>query len=323
MSGRATTSARRRDVLRFDFPEVHVGTAEYEEGPTGCTVLWLPAGAQAAVDFRGGAVAARELATVGPLDGWGEVDAVVFAGGSTWGLDAAGGVMHRLLEEREGDSDFEDIPAVPAAAVYDFSGRDNTTYPDVELGMAALDAARPGEAPVGRVGAGRNVTVGSYFGDRYAEPSGQGAAFERFGDVKMFALTVVNAGGNVFDREGRLVAGTRDPATGTRSAAWDKLRAFLEHELGGRERRRGTNTVLSVVVTNVALDRLALLRLAVMAQAALARVVDPLHTPEDGDVVFALSTQSAKLPSALTVGDLGILAGKVLQDAVLDAVRPA
>lgn len=308
-------------VVRFDLPEVSVGTAEYEEGPTGCTVLAFPSGAQCAVDFRGGAVAARELATVGPLDGWGEVDAIVFAGGSTWGLDAAGGVMHRLLEEREGDSDFEDIPAVPAAAVYDFSGRDNSTYPDTELGMAAFDAATPGEAKVGRVGAGRNVTVGSYFGDRYAEPSGQGAAFERFGDVKVFALVVVNAGGNVFDREGRLVKGTRDPATGERAVVYDKLRAYLEQQAREGARPRGRNTVLGAVVTNVALDRLALLRLAVMGQAALARVIDPLHTPEDGDVVFACSTQSARLPPELTAGDLGILAGKVLQDAVLDAVR--
>lgn len=312
-------SARR--TFRFDFPEVLVGTAEYDEGPTGCTVLCFPAGAACAVDARGGAVSARELASVSPFDGWGEIDALVFAGGSTWGLDAACGVMHRLLEERGFDPGFEDIPSVPAAAVYDFSGRDNAVYPDVELGMAAFDAARPGEARCGRVGAGTNVTVGSYLGDELAEPSGQGAAFFSRAGIKLFALSVVNCGGNVHDREGRLLKGTRDPKTQERASVYDRLLAFLDEEVAKPKRPRGTNTVLSALVTNVALDRLALLRVAAMGHAAIARLIDPFHAPEDGDVVFACSTQSASLPSGLTVGDLGILGGRVLQDAVLDAVR--
>src|SRR5690606_36408114 len=117
-------------ALPYDFPEVLVGTAEYEDGPTGCTLLCCEAGAACAVDVRG-------LRTVSLADGWGEVDGVLVTGGSTWGLDAAAGVIHRLSEERGGSVGFDDIPALPTAAVYDFTGRDNSIFPDPELGLAA------------------------------------------------------------------------------------------------------------------------------------------------------------------------------------------
>lgn len=306
----------------FDFPELWVGTAEYEEGPTGCTLLHFPAGAQAAVDVRGGAVAGRELAGLSPMDGWSEVDGIMLCGGSTFGLDAACGVMHGLLEQREGSTAFDDLPAVPAAAVYDFAGRANSVYPDNELGLAALQNARSGHAFVGRVGAGRNVSVGHYFGDDYAEPAGQGASFLHLGGVKVFALSVVNACGQILNRKGEIVAGGRDPVSGQRLSSFEFLSTALRAADGAaRDRPRAKNTVLSVVVTQVALDRLQLLRVAVMAHAALARLVDPFHSPEDGDVVFACSTQSAPCPRDLSVGDIGLLAGRVLQDALLDAVE--
>src|SRR5690606_4376135 len=88
-------------------------------------------------------------------------------------------------------------------------------------------------------------------------------------------------------------------------------------------RGKGGNTLLLAVITNAALDRLALQRVAVMSNAAAARVVDPFHTPEDGDVCFALSTQSARLPQGYTAGDVGVLAGRLVQDAIVGAVEAA
>lgn len=311
-----------RRTFAFDFPEVWVGSAEYEEGPTGCTLLHFPAGAQAAVDVRGGAVAARELAGLSPMDGWSEVDGILFTGGSTFGLDSAGGVMHGLLERRGGSTAFDDLPAIPTAAVYDFSGRNNSVYPDGELGLQALENAKSGHAFVGRVGAGRNVSVGSYFGESFAEPAGQGAAFLQMGGVKVFALCVANACGHILNREGQVVAGGKDPHTRERFSVYDRLAAALSTKAETeREKRPAKNTVLSAVVTQVALDRLELLRVAVMAHGALARLVEPFHSPEDGDVLFACSTQSAPFPQGLDVGDIGVLAGRVLQDALFDAVR--
>lgn len=302
--------------LPYDFPEVLVGTAEYADGPTGCTLLCFEAGATCAVDVRGGAVAARELHTVSLADGWGEVDGVLFTGGSTWGLDAAAGVIHRLSEERDGSVAFEDIPALPTAAVYDFTGRDNTLFPDAELGLAAYDALATGKVPLGRTGAGANVTVGTYLGDAGAAASGQGAAFARHGPLKLLVLAVVNACGNVYTRDGALVAGGPD--------AWQALAAKLASpQPRAPTRPRGGNTLLLAVVTNAALDRLELQRVAAMCNAAAARVVDPFHTPEDGDVCFALSTSSARLPQGFGAGDVGVLAGRLVQDAIVTAVTAA
>jgi L-aminopeptidase/D-esterase-like protein len=297
--------------LRYDFPEVKVASVRHGDAATGCTLLHFEAGASCAVDVRGGAVSARELSTVALSDGWGEVDALCFTGGSTWGLDAACGVMHRLSEERGFSVEFDDIPAVPCAAVYDFTGRDDEVFPDAELGMAAYDALESGKVALGRAGAGTNVTVGSYFGDERAHPSGQGAAFIDAGGIKMLAVAVVNCTGNIYDRKGKLLRGG-EPAS-------DLLLRRLANEKPGAG-TRGGNTLLAAVVTNIALDRLALSRVAMMAQASAARVVEPFHTPEDGDVVFALSTSSRRPPQDYGVGDLGVLAGRALQDAIVAAV---
>lgn len=293
-----------------------MGTAEYEDGPTGCTLLCFEAGASCAVDVRGGAVAGRELHTVSLADTFGEVDGVLFTGGSTWGIDAAAGVMHRLSEARGGSVAYEDIPALPTAAVYDFIGRDNTIYPDAELGIAAFDALRTGAVPVGRRGAGANVTVGTYLGDSEATPSGQGAAFATHGHLKLLVVAVVNACGNVYRRDGTRVGGAED--------AYERLASMLaKDDPPAPPRGKGSNTLLLAVITNAALDRLALSRVAVMANTAAARVVDPFHTPEDGDVCFALSTQSARLPAGYTAGDVGVLAGRLVEDAIIGAVEAA
>lgn len=303
-------------ALPYDFPEVLVGTAEYEDGPTGCTLVCCEAGAACAVDVRGGAVAARELHTVSLADGWGEVDGVLFTGGSTWGLDAAAGVIHRLSEERGGSVGFDDIPALPTAAVYDFTGRDNTIFPDAELGLAAYDALATGAVPLGRRGAGANVTVGTYLGDAGAVPSGQGAAFASHGPFKLLVIAVVNACGNIYTREGALLAGGPDPS--------ERLASLLARpEPRAPARPRTGNTLLLAVVTNAALDRLELQRVAVMGNAAAARVIDPFHTTEDGDVCFALSTASARLPQGFGAGDVGVLAGRLVQDAIVTAVKSA
>lgn len=306
-------------LLEYDFPEVLVGSAEYTDGPTGCTLVCFEAGATCAVDVRGGAVAARELQTVALSDGWGEVDAVLFTGGSIWGLDAAAGVMHRLSEERGGSVAFDDIPAVPTAAVYDFTGRESTIFPDAELGVAAYDALRTGEIELGRRGAGANVTVGTYLSDRHAAWSGQGAAFAQHGAVKLLALAVVNACGNVYDRGGKLLAGGPD----VHARLTEKLGAKSSARAAGKGRARGSNTLLVAVVTNAALDRHELYRVAVMGSAASARLIDPFHTPDDGDVCFALSTSSTRLPKGISAGDVGVLAGRVIQDAILSAVTAA
>lgn len=293
--------------VEYDLPGVQVACAQDASAPTGLTLVRFVDGALAAVDVRGGAVAGRELAGVSLDDAWGEIDGVLFVGGSTWGLGAAEGVIERLTDER-GATSFDDIPSIPTVAVYDFTGREDDRVPDADMAATAFGRLSHGRVPVGRVGAGSNVLVGSLLGDEHAVPSGQGAAFGELDGVRALVVAVVNCSGNVYARDGSLVAGGPDPLSALRDA--------------GRARPSRGNTLLLTVVTDLALDRLALRRVAVMVQAAAARVVEPLHTPEDGDVCFACSVARTS-SSSVGAMELGVLAGRLAQDAILGAVRAA
>ena len=304
-------------TFKFDFDEFRIGTAEYAAGPTGCTVLHFPRSAAGAVDVRGGAAAVRESTSLDAANSFGLLDALFFAGGSTYGLDVGSGVMRELLALRHGRTGFGDIPAVPGAAVYDFEGRaDPALFPDAELGARAFRGARQGLVLVGRAGAGANVWVGSFLGQDFAEQSGQGAAFRRVAGIRLFALSVVNAVGNVLDRGGHIIAGSRDPRTGERVPVTEGL-----PNLATPRPSRRRHTTLTVVVTDAELNHPELQRLATMAHSALGRVIEPFATPLDGDTLFAVSTGTTPLKRGWSVAELGAFAGELAQDAVLEAVR--
>src|ERR1700740_274924 len=194
-------------VLEFDFPDLHIGVAEYAEGPTGATVFYFPAGAMATVDVRGGAAATvnTERLRLGPERP--SVRAIVLPGGAGYGLEAAAGVMAELLEREPQATHWESVPTVSGAVVYDFRCRLNAIYPDKELGRAALRAARPRRFPLGARGAGRSVHVGKFFGPRYMEAAGQGGAFRQVGRVRIAVFTVVNAVGAILGRTGHVMRG--------------------------------------------------------------------------------------------------------------------
>ena len=290
------------ESLTFDFPGLRVGIAEYEDGPTGCTVFHFTGGAMLERDVRGGSPG-----TFGDLD-W--VDAIVLAGGSLYGLEACSGVAAELLEQRGYDTGWTSIADVTGAIIYDFGPRENAVYPDKELGRAALRAAREGSFPLGRRGAGRSATVGKTFGFELAEPGGQGGAFRRLGATRVAVFTVVNAVGAVVDRDGTVVRGHLDRPTGAR-------RALVE---GMEQRVSGGNTTLSVVATNQKLDRWLLRQLARQVHTSMARAIHPFHALTDGDVLFAATTNEVE-NDELDSLTLGVVASELAWDAVLAAVR--
>jgi L-aminopeptidase/D-esterase-like protein len=288
--------------LRFEFPGLRIGIAEYEEGPTGCTVFHLPSGGAAcAIDIRGGSPG-----TIGNYE-W--AHAICFAGGSLYGLEAACGVAAELLAMRGNTVGWTDIEVVPGAIIYDFGPRETTIYPDGELGRAALQAARPGVFPLGARGAGRSATVGKTFAFEEGESSGQGGAIRELGPTKVAVFTVVNAFGAIVDRDGTVVRGHRDPERGTRSP----LVARLEEEL---PRAAPGNTTLTLVLTNEKLERRSLRQLAAQVHASMARAIQPFHALVDGDVLYAVTTDEVDNPE-LTEMALGVVASELAWDAVL------
>jgi 6-aminohexanoate-oligomer endohydrolase len=293
-------------VLELDFPELRVGVAEYEEGPTGCTVFQFPAGAAAATDVRGG--------SPGVLGGYEWVDAICFAGGSLYGLEAATGVAAELLAQRDYRISWTEIPLVSAAIVFDFGSRDNAIYPDKELGRAALRAAGAGSFPLGARGAGRSATVGKTFAYEQGEPSGQGAAFRAVGPTKLAVFTVVNAVGAIVDRTGEVVRGHLDAASGSRSRLIDGVERALAE--GRAPRPTPGNTTLTLVVTNEKLDQRSLRQLGRQVHASLARAIHPFHALVDGDVLYAVTTGSVTNERLDSV-TLGVIASELAWDAVL------
>ena len=294
--------------LRFELQGLAIGVAEYDEGPTGCTVFLFPDGAHLSADIRGGSPG-----IVGGGYEW--TNAICLAGGSLYGLEATSGVAAELLKQRGYATGWTEIPLVTGAIIFDYGPRDNAVYPDKELGRAAVRAARTGIFPLGRRGAGRSATVGKTFEFSGGEPGGQGAAFRAVGPTKVAAFTVVNAVGAIVDRDGQVVRGHVDRATGSRTA----LVAGVEERLALGQpvsQLASVNTTLTVIVTNQRLEPRPLRQLGRQVHASLARAIHPFHSLPDGDVLYAVSTAEVENP-ALDPITLGVVASELAWDAVL------
>jgi 6-aminohexanoate-oligomer endohydrolase len=292
--------------LRFDFPGMRIGVAEYDEGPTGCTVFHFPAGASVAMDVRGGSPG-----VIGGLD-W--THAICLAGGSLYGLEATCGVAAELMAMRGYTVGWTDIEIAQGAIIYDFGRRQNAVYPDRDLGARALRAAQHGVFPLGPRGAGRSATVGKTFDYEQGELAGQGAAFRELGPTKIAVFTVVNAFGAIVDRDGTVVRGHLDADSGARTPLIAGLEAQLPRAVPG-------NTTLTVLVTNQELAARELRQVGVQVHASMARAIQPFHALVDGDVFFAVSTNAVE-DADLTGTQLGVLASELAWDAVLASFDP-
>jgi L-aminopeptidase/D-esterase-like protein len=292
--------------LEMDFRSLRIGTAEYEAGPTGCTVFYFPKGAQAAVDQRGGFSGTYLL-------GDGYVDAICFAGGSLMGIEASAGVAKGIFERRKSVAWF-DIPVVRGAIIYDFLPRKNFIYPDVNLGRAAFNNAKPNAFYLGRVGAGSHASVGVGFDAQYAEWGGQGGAFRQVGQTKVAVFVVCNALGAVHGRDGKVVAGNRDRKTGETFTIAEDVEERIQK--GGNLKTASGRTTLLLIVTNQKMTERELRSLARQTNAAMGRVIQPLAAIDDGDITYAVTTNEVSNDDLGTTA-LGVIASELAWDAVL------
>ena len=303
-----------------EIPGLRVGHVSDYEALTGCTVVLCEAGAVAGADLRGSASGTEELPVMAPDHIAPHVHAVVLAGGSAFGLEAASGVRRYLEQQGVGfDTGVTRVPIVPCAILYDLGIGKPGVRPTREMGEAAAAAATDGPVVEGAVGAGTGATVGKLFGMRQAMKSGLGSwAVSLSGPhegIKVAALAVVNAFGDVVDpASGEIVAGARK-APDSREFA-DTAEQLKRGARGGFTRN---NTTLVLVATNAALDKAGAQKLAALAQIGMARTIRPVNTPYDGDVVIALSLGKRRADLAA----LGVAAADAVSEAVLRAVRLA
>lgn len=274
---------------------LRVGHGEVPGGKSGCTVVLGPF--RGAVEVLGLATGTRELDVLSGTHLVGQANALVFSGGSAFGLSTADGVMAWLAEQGEGfETGVAPVPIVPAAVLFDLAH--DVPRPGPAEGRRACEIASSDPVQEGRVGAGAGATVGKLFGAEHASPGGVGTSSVRWRGGTVGALAVVNALGDVVGPHGQVLAGARI-------------------ENGPLKPEPGTHTTLALVATDLPLSRVDLGRLCRMAATAFPRAISPVCTPFDGDVVFALSTGGPGQtmdPSELL--SLGVIARDLTEEAI-------
>lgn len=291
-----------------DVRGIKVGHAQDGNALTGCTVILCRKGAVAGVDVRGGAPGTRETDLLNPINLVDKVHAVVLAGGSAFGLDAASGVMKYLEENKIGfNTGTAKVPIVPAAILYDLNLGRADVRPDPIMGYDAAASASSNPPAEGNVGAGTGASVGKILGMKRAMKAGIGTASLHFRGTVIGALVAVNAFGDVIDPGSRkMIAGVRSGTT------LQKMKTM-------KTRPIRSNTVIGVVATNAKLTKAQATKVAQMAQDGIARAVRPAHTMFDGDTIFTLATGEKKAD----VSTVGAYAAEVMVEAIVHAVRMA
>lgn len=297
-------------------PGVQIGNAQDIEGGTGCTVVLCEKGAVCGVDVRGGAPGTRETDLLKAENLVEAVHAVFLAGGSAFGLDAAGGIMQYLEENGIGfDVGVARVPIVPGAVLFDLPCGNPQVRPDKAMGYRACATAVEGRFFTGSVGAGTGATIGKYFGMEHAMKGGLGAYCLQTGNLMVGAVVAVNCLGDVIDPStGRIIAG-----------AYGGDGAFLNTEAVMAERAASSanlfagNTTIGIIITNAALTKANANKIASMAHDGYARTMRPAHTMVDGDTIFTIATGA--VPTDLNA--VGLLAARAMEKAVLNAVFAA
>jgi L-aminopeptidase/D-esterase-like protein len=303
---------------------IKVGHFTLSERPTGCTVVLTREGTTGSVDVRGGAPGTRETDLLNPVNDVQIVNAIVLAGGSAYGLDAASGTVRWLDEHHIGYpvGSAGVVPIVPSAILIDlWFGGDPKVRPGPDCGYRAADAASADPVREGNVGAGAGATVGKLRGvvaNGNAGPmkAGIGSYAIRLSDgLVVAAMVAVNAVGDIVDpASGQVIAGVRG-ADGKLLDARTLLRE------GGRSGRAGENTTIGVVATNAKLTKVQAQKVAQMAHDGYARAIYPIHTPADGDTVFSLATGT--WTGDPNYGAIGALAADAMAEAVVRAAVQA
>lgn len=305
-------------VSLTDIEGIKVGHASDFKAVTGCTVILFDNPATGAIDLRGGGTSTRQIDSLLSHNTFGKIHAILLTGGSAFGLDASGGVMKYLEERNKGLSVGYGmvVPSVPTAVIFDLGIGDGSVRPDARMGYEACLNADSSPAEEGSIGAGTGATVGKLLGLDHATKGGIGTAGYKFENgIIVAVLVVVNAFGDIVSPEnGEIIAGVRTTRRGSKFAGTVNL---FKQGVTFRGEDNSRNTTLAVVATNARFTKSELGRIANIAQTGLARVITPVHTVADGDVVIAVSCGEMEGDANLT----GIIAAELTGTAILRALH--
>lgn len=307
-----------KEIAITEIDNIKIGQVENREAGTGCTVVVCEKGAPAGLSVRGGGPASRESELLKSEANAQYIHAITLAGGSAFGLDAAGGVMKCLEEKGIGlDVSVTKVPLVCQASLFDLTVGDTFTRPDKKMGYEACEnALNGGNYKDGNYGAGTGATVGKFYGMDYCMKSGIGSYAVSIGELKVGAIVAVNALGDIYDwKNGKQIAGLlNENKTGLRSSTDEMYKNYdvVENKFTG-------NTTLGIIITNAKFDKSRLNKIAGMAHNGYARAIRPVHTSADGDSIFAMSVGEV----AADMDMVGTLAADVMAEAIIRAVNSA
>jgi L-aminopeptidase/D-esterase-like protein len=308
--------------LITDIAGIRVGHAGHAKLGSGVTVIVFDNPVAASVDIRGGAPGTRETALLDPAQTVEGVDAIVLSGGSAFGLDSASGAQAYMREQGRGFRIRDaTVPIIPAAIMFDLLNGGDKNWsrfpPYREFGYEAAKSASVDFA-LGSCGAGLGATTATLKGG-----VGSASAFTRDG-ITIGALAVVNAVGTTVIGDGPHFWAApfeqNNEFGGCKWPAQISTGDLILRVKGGP----GENTTIAVVATDAKLNKAQCNRLAIMAQDGFARAIYPVHTPLDGDVVFAAATGAKSLQDPYYgLAELGMLAANVMARAIARGVYEA
>lgn len=292
----------------------NIAHIENTEAATGCSVIVCEQGAACGLDVRGGGPASRESELLKPVAAAEVIHAVLLSGGSAFGLDAAGGVMQYLEEQNIGfETGVTKVPLVCQSCIFDLAVASKDIRPDKAMGYRCTQKAfTVHENKWGNVGAGCGASVGKLKGMEYAMKSGIGSYAIQIDDLKIGAMVVVNAVGDIFDpNTNEKIAGLLDESKNSFSDSIETMISMYQ-----MMNQMNTNTTIGAIITNAKFDKTKMNKIAAMAQNAYARCIKPVHTSADGDSVYAMSCGDVKAD----IDVVGTLAVEVMSQAIKNAI---
>lgn len=306
-------SALFKEIDITDLEGLRIGNAQDTEAMTGVTVMIFDKGAKVGVDISGGGPASRETPLAAPLTADNPINAIVLSGGSAYGLAASDGVMRYLEEHGMGyDTGFARVPLVCQSCIFDLGLGRADGRPTAAMGYAACVDAESHVVRTGCVGAGTGASVGKIRGMDSAVKSGLGICAVSIGDLKVAAIVVLNALGDIFDPStGRKVAGPKLSDGSGFADTRDEL-----YLLSQKTDLFTGNTTIGAVITNGNFSKAELSKIASMTRCAYARCINPVGTMADGDSIYAASI--GQVPADINM--VGTLAAEVMQEAILRAL---
>lgn len=302
-----------KEINFIDIGGFRIGNSENIDAGTGVTVIIADKGMAAGVDIRGGGPASRETPLLNPLMDASYIHSLVLSGGSAYGLEASCGVMEYLEERGIGfDVGIAKVPLVCQSSIFDLGYKSATIRPDKKMGYDACVNSEKNLFREGSYGGGTGATVGKLYGMEQCQKSGIATYAIEVGQLKIGAIVIVNAFGDVFDERGNKIAGlTNKEGTEFLDFTEEMCKNLLP------KNQFTCNTTIGAVITNAKFNKAMLCKIASMAQNGLARRINPVHTMADGDSIYGLSVGDVEAD----INVVGTLAAYVMEKAIERAVK--